>query len=147
MRIDLSPDASICLWRPAYSCYSSATCEPQADGSCGWTRTPELDACVRDAGGLELRQDRGAGDPLASGVEAAIIADARGEAGADVPLAGPVLAADLARRAGATPIDGAAVASIDWDTDDDGLFDDDTGRTISTIISSETVMPSRASVS
>ena len=65
---------------------------------------------MRDAGWLELRQDAGDGDPLASGVEAAIIADALGEAVADVPFAGPILAADLARRAGARPIDGAVVA-------------------------------------
>jgi alkylation response protein AidB-like acyl-CoA dehydrogenase len=74
------------------------------------TRGERLAAAVRDAGWLELRQDRGDGDPLASGVEAAIIADALGEAVADVPFAGPILAADLARRAGARPIDGAVVA-------------------------------------
>jgi len=65
---------------------------------------------VRDAGWLELRHDAGDGAPLASGVEAAIIADALGEAVADVSFAGPVLAADLARRAGAAPIDEAVVA-------------------------------------
>ena len=62
-----------------------------------------LAEAVRDAGWLELRHDGGDGDPLASGVEAAIIADALGEAVADVPFAGPILAADLARRAGAQP--------------------------------------------
>ena len=69
-----------------------------------------LAEAVRDAGWLELRHDGGDGAPLASGVEAAIIADALGEAVADVSFAGPVLAADLARRAGASPIDGAVVA-------------------------------------
>jgi alkylation response protein AidB-like acyl-CoA dehydrogenase len=73
-------------------------------------RTRRLAEAVRDAGWLELRQDGGDGAPLASGVEAAIIADALGEAVADVPFAGPVLAADLVRRAGARPIDGAVVA-------------------------------------
>ena len=73
-------------------------------------RGERLADAVRDAGWLELRQDGGDGDPLASGVEAAIIADALGEAVADVPFAGPILAADLARRAGARPIDGAVVA-------------------------------------
>ncbi len=73
-------------------------------------RRERLAAAVRDAGWLELRQDRGDGDPLASGVEAAIIADALGEAIADVPFAGPILAADLARRAGARPVDGAVIA-------------------------------------
>jgi alkylation response protein AidB-like acyl-CoA dehydrogenase len=73
-------------------------------------RGEALAAAVRDAGWLALRQDGGDGSPLASGVEAAIIADALGEAVADVPFAGPILAADLARRAGARLIDGAVVA-------------------------------------
>jgi alkylation response protein AidB-like acyl-CoA dehydrogenase len=74
------------------------------------TRSKRLAGAVRDAGWLELRHDGGDGGPLASGVEAAIIADALGEAVADVAFAGPVLAADLARRAGAYPGDGAVVA-------------------------------------
>ena len=74
------------------------------------TRSKQLAGAVRDAGWLELRHDAGDGAPLASGVEAAIIADALGEAVADVAFAGPVLAADLARRAGASPSDGAVVA-------------------------------------
>lgn len=73
-------------------------------------RMQRLAQAVRDAGWLELRQDGGDGSPLASGVEAAIIADALGEAVADVPFAGSVLAADLTRRAGVAPIDGAVAA-------------------------------------
>src|SRR5688572_26708647 len=73
-------------------------------------RRERLAEAVRDAGWLELREDGGDGAPLASGVEAAIIADALGEAVADVPFAGPILAADLARRAGARASDGAVVA-------------------------------------
>jgi alkylation response protein AidB-like acyl-CoA dehydrogenase len=73
-------------------------------------RRKRLAGAVRDAGWLELRQDAGDGAPLVSGVEAAIIAEALGEAVADVPFTGPVLAADLARRAGASPSDGAVVA-------------------------------------
>jgi alkylation response protein AidB-like acyl-CoA dehydrogenase len=73
-------------------------------------RSARLAEAVRDAGWLELRHDGGDGAPLASGVEAAVIADALGEAVADVPFAGPVLAADLVRRAAASPIDGAVVA-------------------------------------
>jgi|GEM_PF-311467 len=73
-------------------------------------RTRRLAEAVRSAGWLELRQDSGDGSPLASGVEAAIIAEALGEAVADVSFAGPLLGADLARRAGASPIDGAVVA-------------------------------------
>lgn len=73
------------------------------------TRAKRLAGAVRDAGWLELRHDE-AGGPLASGVEAAIIADALAGAVADVAFSGPVLAADLARRAGCSPSDGAVVA-------------------------------------
>src|SRR6185369_10494485 len=72
-------------------------------------RSARLADAVRSAGWLELRHDSD-GEPLASGVEAAIIADALGEAVADVPFVGPILAADLARRAGVRAIDGAVVA-------------------------------------
>ena len=72
-------------------------------------RRKRLAGAVRDAGWLELRHDGGEGAPLAGGVEAAIIADALGESVADVAFAGPVLAADLARRAGAVAADGAVV--------------------------------------
>ncbi|MGO9872787.1 MAG: acyl-CoA dehydrogenase family protein [Acidimicrobiia bacterium] len=72
-------------------------------------RRTRLRAAVRDAGWLELRAD-GDDAPLASGVEAAIVADALGGAVADVPYAGPVLAADLARRAGVCDTGGAVVA-------------------------------------
>lgn len=40
------PMFSTCEFRPEYACYQSATCEPQADGTCGWTATPELQACL-----------------------------------------------------------------------------------------------------
>jgi alkylation response protein AidB-like acyl-CoA dehydrogenase len=73
-------------------------------------RGGRLAQAVRNAGWLELRHDRGDGGPLASGIEAAIIAEALGQVVADVPFVGPILAADLARRAGARPIDGAVVA-------------------------------------
>ncbi|HKU39712.1 MAG TPA: hypothetical protein VJR89_16240 [Polyangiales bacterium] len=43
------PDISTCLWRDEYACYEDATCELQADGSCGWTETPELRACIEAA--------------------------------------------------------------------------------------------------
>jgi alkylation response protein AidB-like acyl-CoA dehydrogenase len=73
-------------------------------------RRDRLAEAVRDAGWLELREAGEDGAPLASGVEAALIAEALGEVAADVPFAGPVLAVDLARRAGAPPKDGAVVA-------------------------------------
>jgi alkylation response protein AidB-like acyl-CoA dehydrogenase len=73
-------------------------------------RARRLAEAVRDAGWLDLRQEGEDGEPLAGGVEAAILAEALGESVADVAFVGPVLAADLARRAGAGPVDGAVVA-------------------------------------
>ncbi|HMG25326.1 MAG TPA: acyl-CoA dehydrogenase, partial [Acidimicrobiia bacterium] len=73
------------------------------------TRTKRLAGAVRDAGWLELRSDGGDGRPLAGGVEAAIVAESLAEAVADVAFTGPVLAADLARRAGTNASDGAVV--------------------------------------
>jgi hypothetical protein len=35
-----------CEWREEYACYDRATCERQGDGSCGWTPTDELEACL-----------------------------------------------------------------------------------------------------
>ena len=70
-------------------------------------RRERLAEAVRGAGWLDLRHGTNDGDPLAGGVEAAIIADALGESVADVPFAGPILAADLARRVGVRPSDGA----------------------------------------
>jgi hypothetical protein len=37
---------STCEWREEYACYQTATCERQPDGLCGWTPTPELNACL-----------------------------------------------------------------------------------------------------
>lgn len=37
---------STCEYRPEYACYQAAACAVQADGECGWTQTPELDACL-----------------------------------------------------------------------------------------------------
>jgi alkylation response protein AidB-like acyl-CoA dehydrogenase len=75
------------------------------------SRHEKLAAAVREAGWLELRDDSGAGEPLASGVETAIVADALGGAVADTAFAGPVLARDLARRAGG-PDTGDAVVGF-----------------------------------
>ncbi len=74
------------------------------------TRGARLAEAVRDAGWLELRDDAGDGAPLAGGVEAAVVADALGGTVADVAFAGPVLARDLARRAGASAGDNVVVA-------------------------------------
>lgn len=35
-----------CEWLPEYACYQAATCERQPEGKCGFTPTPELDACL-----------------------------------------------------------------------------------------------------
>lgn len=35
-----------CEFKPEYACYRDATCERQADGTCGWTQTPALAACL-----------------------------------------------------------------------------------------------------
>jgi hypothetical protein len=41
---------STCIWRPEYACYRTATCERDAAGTCGWTKTAELTACLASAG-------------------------------------------------------------------------------------------------
>ena len=35
-----------CEFRPEYACYQKAACERQKDGNCGFTKTPELTACL-----------------------------------------------------------------------------------------------------
>jgi len=45
-----------CEWLPEYECYRTATCATQSDGACGWTHTPDLDACLaryRSDGGTD----------------------------------------------------------------------------------------------
>lgn len=37
---------STCEWRPEYACYQAATCERQTNGTCGFTPTPALAACL-----------------------------------------------------------------------------------------------------
>jgi alkylation response protein AidB-like acyl-CoA dehydrogenase len=74
------------------------------------TRAKRLAVAVADAGWLELRDDGGDGSPVASGVEAGIVAEALGTGLADVAFCGPVLAADLVRRCGAPARDDAVIA-------------------------------------
>ena len=38
---------SICLWKPEFACYRSATCERQINGQCGWTQNSSLIRCLR----------------------------------------------------------------------------------------------------
>lgn len=40
---------STCIYREAYGCYKTATCERQSSGRCGWTPTKELDTCLANA--------------------------------------------------------------------------------------------------
>ncbi len=35
-----------CMYKEQYICYQKATCERQQDGKCGWTNTPDLQACL-----------------------------------------------------------------------------------------------------
>jgi hypothetical protein len=35
-----------CEFRDEYACYQGATCARQPDGACGWSPTPELEACL-----------------------------------------------------------------------------------------------------
>jgi alkylation response protein AidB-like acyl-CoA dehydrogenase len=66
-------------------------------------RHEKLDAAVAGAGWRELRTPMPSGQPWASAVEVAIIAEALGRALVDTPFLGPTLAADLRRLAGAPP--------------------------------------------
>src|SRR5258708_24675936 len=36
-----------CEYSPQYACYKAATCERQINGSCGWTQTSALSACLK----------------------------------------------------------------------------------------------------
>ena len=48
-----------CEFKAEYACYRDATCERQSDGSCGWTQTQALTACLASPPPLE----GGAGAP------------------------------------------------------------------------------------
>lgn len=39
-----------CEYREQFACYKSATCERQANGTCGWTQTDQLSLCLKKAG-------------------------------------------------------------------------------------------------
>lgn len=44
------PVATTCEWTCSYGCYQYASCETQSTGACGWTSTPEFDACIQKCG-------------------------------------------------------------------------------------------------
>jgi alkylation response protein AidB-like acyl-CoA dehydrogenase len=66
-------------------------------------RAAKLDAAVQTVGWRELRTGDGDDQPLASAVDAALVAEELGRGLADTSFFGPVLAADLRRLAGARP--------------------------------------------
>jgi hypothetical protein len=50
------PMASTCEWLPQYACYRDARCGRFGpDGSCAWQPTPELAACLEEAGASPWR--------------------------------------------------------------------------------------------
>jgi len=77
------------------------------------TRRDKLADAARRSGWYELRGPGEGDGPLASGVEVAIIARELGRGAADVPYLGPVVAVDLARRAGLEVEDAATSAVFD----------------------------------
>lgn len=38
---------STCEYKEEYACYTTARCERQTDGQCGWTQTTELTSCLQ----------------------------------------------------------------------------------------------------
>jgi hypothetical protein len=40
---------SACIFKPEFACYAKATCERQPQGTCGFTPSPELSACLSQA--------------------------------------------------------------------------------------------------
>jgi alkylation response protein AidB-like acyl-CoA dehydrogenase len=64
-------------------------------------RVAKLDAAIASAGWRELRTPTDDGEPWASGVEVAIVAEELGRGRADAAFLGPTLAAELRRLAGA----------------------------------------------
>jgi len=75
-------------------------------------RAAKLDDAVVASGWRELRTAVDGGDPLASAVEAAIVAEELGRGLADTGFLGPILAAELRRLAGAPPVAGAQTVAL-----------------------------------
>jgi alkylation response protein AidB-like acyl-CoA dehydrogenase len=76
---------------------------PRAVGDLGDSeRKAKLDAAVEATGWRDLRVAADGGLPLASAVEASIVAEELGRGLADTSFLGPILAADLRRRSGSS---------------------------------------------
>ena len=75
-------------------------------------RAAKLDAAVAASGWRELRTAADDGNPWASAVEVAVVAEELGRGLADTAFLGPTLAADLRRRAGATDGDRAETVAL-----------------------------------
>ncbi len=76
-------------------------------------RGAKLDTAVSESGWRGLRVAAEAGGPLASGVEAAIVAEELGRGAADTSFLGPTLAAELRRLAGAPTSDTVETVALD----------------------------------
>jgi alkylation response protein AidB-like acyl-CoA dehydrogenase len=116
-------------------------------------RRAKLDAAVEATGWRDLRVDAGEGLPLASAVEAAIVAEELGKGLADTSFLGPTLAADLRRRSGSeaspsresiaflpdltAPADASTAGALVIDCQDATsalvLVDDDSGWTLAAV--------------
>lgn len=51
---DAPPVFSICVYKEEYSCYKTVSCELQANGECGWTKTAELNVCIERARNVDV---------------------------------------------------------------------------------------------
>ncbi|HMI93255.1 MAG TPA: tail fiber domain-containing protein [Polyangiales bacterium] len=60
------PQITTCEWRDEYACYTNATCARQSDGECGWTQTPELQACLGGGASVDLQWFTSCGTPVCS---------------------------------------------------------------------------------
>ncbi len=54
---EASTIVTTCEYRSEYACYKEASCEPQVDGKCGWTETPELKQCLANPPALDMQTE------------------------------------------------------------------------------------------
>lgn len=78
-------------------------------------RAAKLDAAVTASGWRELRSPSERGEPWASGVEVAIVAEELAKGLADAAFSGPILAAELRRLAGAETTLSRETVALDRD--------------------------------